>query len=64
MWHKIFVVVYFCRLAIFFVLREVIFAILGQIGFSCRELIFAIFRKYPEPSIDNIFIFIEYVPKK
>ena len=24
-------------------------------------LIFAIFRKYPVPSIDNIFVFIEYV---
>ena len=32
---------------------------LGQIGFSCWELIFAIFQKiYPVPSIDNIFFFI------
>ena len=32
------------------------------LGFSCWELIFAIFRKYPVPSIDNIlFVFIEYV---
>ena len=35
--------------------------ILRQIGFSCWELIFAIFRKYPVPNIDNIFVFIEYV---
>ena len=27
---------------------------LGQVGFSCWELIFAIFRKYPVPSIYNI----------
>ena len=27
-------------------------------------LIFAIFRKYPIPSIDNIFVFIEYVQQK
>ena len=33
----------------------------GQIGFSRWELIFAIFRKYPVTSIDNIFVFIEYV---
>ena len=26
-----------------------------------HELIFAIFRKYPVPSIDNIFVFIKYV---
>ena len=26
-----------------------------------QGLIFAIFRKYPVPSIDNIFVFIEYV---
>ena len=30
--------------------------------FLClRELIFAIFRNYPAPSIDDIFVFIEYV---
>ena len=32
------------------------FLLLGQIGFTCRELIFAIFGKYPAPSIDNIFV--------
>ena len=40
-------------------MRELIFAI-RQIGFSCWELIFAIFR-YPVPNIDDIFVFIEYV---
>ena len=43
------------------VLRELIFAIWTDFFFSCWELIFAIFRKYPVPSIDNIFVFIEYV---
>ena len=33
-------------------------------GFSCWELIFAIFRKYPVPSIDNKFVFIEYMQQK
>ena len=60
MWHEIFAGVYFCGLATFCVLWELIFR-LGQIGFSCWELIFAIFRKNPVPSIDNVFIFIEYV---
>ena len=50
----------FLRLAIFCYLRELILR-LGQIGFSCWELIFAIFRKYPGPSIDNIFVFVKYV---
>ena len=59
-WHKIFAGVYFCGLAIFcfagfFVLR------LEQIGFSYLELIFAIFRNFPVHTIDNIFVFIEYV---
>ena len=71
MWHKIFAGGYFCRLAIFCVLRELIFADwrffvscgnlflqLGQIGFSCWELIFAIFRKYSVPSIDHIVLII------
>ena len=46
----------FCGLAIFCVSREQILR-LGQIGISCWELIFAIFRKYPVPSIDNILVF-------
>ena len=37
---------------------------LGQIGFSCWELIFAIFRKYPVLGIDNIFVFVNYVQWK
>ena len=45
-WHEIFAGGYFCGLTIFCVLRE---------------LIFPIFRRYPVPSIDDIFLFIEYV---
>ena len=37
---------------------------LGQIGFSYWELIFPFFRKYPVSSIDNIFVFFEYVQYK
>ena len=46
-WHEIFAGVYFCGL--------------GTIGFSCWELSFAIFRKYPVPNTDSIFVFIKYV---
>ena len=49
---------FFCGLAIFCVLRELIFLI--RTDWFCLELIFAIFRKYPVPSIDYIFLFIEY----
>ena len=49
---------FFCGLAIFCVLRELIFPI--RTDWFCLELIFAIFRKYPVPSIDYIFVFIEY----
>ena len=38
-----------------------LFSRLGQTGFSCEELIFAIFTKYPISSIGNIFVFIEYL---
>ena len=38
--------------------------LLGQIAFSCWELIFAIFLKDPVPSIDNVFVFVKYVQKK
>ena len=48
------------RISIYFVLQEQ-FLRLGQIGFSCWKLIFAIFKTYPAPSIDNVFLFIEYV---
>ena len=50
--------VFFCGLAIFCVLRELIFLI--RTDWFCLELIFAIFRKYAVPSIDYIFVFIEY----
>ena len=54
--------VYFCGLAIFGVLRELIFAIRTDWFFPLEiTVIFEIFRKYPVPSIDNIFVFIEYV---
>ena len=46
---------FFCGLAIFCVLRELIFPI--RIDWFCLELIFAIFRKYPVPSIDYIFVY-------
>ena len=45
----------------FFVFCGNKFLRLGPIGFSCWKLIFSIFRKYPVPSIDNMFVFIEYV---
>ena len=51
----------FLRIGDFLCFAGTNFLRLGQIGFSCWELIFAIFRKYPVPSIDNIFVFIEYV---
>ena len=57
-WHEIFAGVYFCALAMFCVLRELIFAIKGQIVFSCWKLIFAIFGKCRVPSIDTIFVFV------
>ena len=52
--------IYFCGLAILCVLRELIFAIRTDWFFllginSCD------FRKYPLPSIDNMFVLIEYV---
>ena len=56
LWHEIFVGVYFCGLAIFCVLWELIFVIKTD-WFFCWELILPIFRKYPVPSID-ILIFI------
>ena len=55
MWHEIFVAVYFCGLPIFFVLMKLIFAIRTDF-FSCWELSFASFRKYPLCSIDNVFL--------
>ena len=61
--QKIFARVHFCGLAIFCVLRELIFAFTTR-WFSCWELIFAIFRKYPVPSLDKIFVFVKYVQKE
>ena len=54
-WHEIFAGVYYlCRLATFCVLRELIFAIWTE-WFFLLGIIFPIFRKYPVPSVDNIF---------
>ena len=52
--------VYFCGLAIFCVLQEIIFAVTAD-WFFLLGINFDDFRKYPVPSIDNIFVFIEYV---
>ena len=50
------------RIGDFGVLRELIFAIRTDWFFPLEiSIIFEIFRKYPVPSIDNIFDFIEYV---
>ena len=43
----------FCGLAIFFLFCLELFFAIRTDCFSCRELIFAIFGKYPLPSIDN-----------
>ena len=59
-WHQIFAGVYFGGLAIFCVLRELIFAIKTNYFF----LSFAIIRKYAVPSIDNVFVVVEYVQQK
>ena len=55
-----FLLEYICGLAIFCVLRELIYAIKTD-RFFLLGLIFAILRKYPAPSIDNISVFIEYL---
>ena len=49
----------FCGLAIFCVLRELIFAIRTD-WFFLKEIVFCDFRKFPVSSIENIFVFIEY----
>ena len=46
-------------LILFFVFCGNQFLRLGKIGVSCWESIFATFRKYLMPSIDNVFVFIE-----
>ena len=62
LWHEIFRGLYFCRLAIFCVLRELIVAIRTDwfllLGINFRDF------QNPVPSIDNIFVFIEYVQQK
>ena len=58
-WREIFAGVYFCGLAMFCVLRELIFAIKGQINFSSWKVIFLIFGKCQVHSIDTIFVFLK-----
>ena len=50
----------FLRIGDFCVLRELIFTIRTD-WFFLLGIDFGDFRKYPVPSIDNIFVFIEYV---
>ena len=57
MWNEIFAGVYFCGLAVFCVLWELIFAIRTDWCFLLG-INFGDFRKYPVPSIDNIVVFI------
>ena len=56
-WHQIFAGVYLCGLAIFCVLRELIFAIRTD-WFSLLRINFAILIKYLLPCIHNTFVFI------
>ena len=63
LWNEIFAGVYFCGLAVFCVLWELIFAIRTD-WFFLLGINFCDFRKYPVPSIDNIVVFIEYVQQK
>ena len=58
MWHEIFAGVYFCGLAIFFCFAELIFAIRTD-RFFLLGINFCSFQKVP--SIENIFVVIEYV---
>ena len=50
----------FLRISDFFVFRELIFTIRAD-WFFRLGINFTIFRKYPVPSVDNIFIFIEHI---
>ena len=65
MLHEIFAGVYFCGLAIFCVLRELIFAIRTDWLFllGINFLRFSESTQYPGPvpSVDNIFVYIEFV---
>ena len=62
MWQEIFagVTVYFCGLAIFGVLRELIFAIRTD-WFFLRGINFCNFQKVPSTQHCIIFVFIQYV---
>ena len=51
---------FFCGLAIFCVLRELIFATTTD-WFFLLGINFCDFQKIPIPSLDNMFVFIEYV---
>ena len=59
-WHEIFEGVYFCGLAIFCVLWELIFAIRTDWFFSLG-INFCDFQKVPSTQHCIIFVFIEYV---
>ena len=56
MWHEIFVGVYFCGIAIFFVLGELVLEITTD-WFFLMEINFCDFQKVAR--IDDIFVFIE-----
>ena len=62
MWHEIYVGVYFGRLAIVCVLRELIFATKTD-WFFLLEINFCDFQKVPSAQhcTDNIFVFVKYV---
>ena len=60
-WHEMFSGVYFCGLTIFLCLAGNLFLRFEQSGFSCWELFFAIFKKFPFKCIDKISVFIEDV---
>ena len=59
-WLEIFDGVCFADWGFFSVSQRLIFATKTHWFFSLR-IIFAIFKKYPVPSIDNIFILVKYV---
>ena len=63
MWHEIFAGVYFCGLAIFCVLWELIFAIRTD-GLFLLGIIFLRFSESPRQIVDNSFVLIEYVQRK
>ena len=65
MWHEIFAGVYFCGLAIFCVLRELIFAIRTDcLFFQLLGINFLRFSESPGQIIDNSLVLIECVQRK